>query len=454
MKKKEIRFPTIIGLLVAVGGLVSGLWLVQNQLRNSTQAAEEAIPKEVVIANVSDSGFTVSWVTDKAISGYVLYGEGQNDLSTTASDDRDQNLGEVSAYLTHSVTVRGLKPETTYGFKIGSGKQTFDISGVPYMVHTGPVLVEQPAADVAYGQVLTSAGEPAEGALLYIQLTGAVRLSTVVKNNGSYAVPLSTARTANLESFLEYDKQTTPIVIDVNAGGVWGTTSVKTTTGQDSPVEVITIGAGGEEGQDMGASKFSVSLDSSSGLVLLSPFSGEKVNSTTPVIIGAAPAGTEIEVVINSDSLITGRAIADETGSFSFTVPQTLEPGQHTITISAVVGGAIKKITRSFTVYAVGESFDPSFSSSPSATPLPTTLPIATATPVPTTPIVVKATATPTPKPTVTPIPTQFPDPTITVSPTPTQELIVSGAEEYTLIMILLGTFMLVYGVMWYKRSW
>ncbi len=453
MKKREIRFPTILGLLVAVGGLVSGLWLVQNQIRNSTQAAEEIIPKEVVVTNISDSGFTVSWVTDKAISGYLLYGEGQTDLSTTASDDRDQNLGEISAYLTHYVTVRGLKPETTYGFKIGSGKQTFGLSELPYMVHTGPVLVEQPVADVAYGQVLTPAGEPAEGALLYVQLAGAVRLSTVVKNNGSYAVPLSTARTADLKSYLEYDKQTTPIVIEVNGGGIWGITSLKTTTGQDSPVDEITMGAG-EKDEESEGSKLSESSDGLNGLVLLSPFSGEKVNSATPIIIGAAPAGTEIEVVVNSESLITGRTTADETGSFSYTVPQNLEPGQHTITISAVVNGVVKRVSRSFTVYAVGESFDPAFSASPSSAPLPTSKPVATTTPVPTTPVVVIATSAPTPKPTATPLPTRSPDPVITISPTPTQDLVTSGAEEYSLIMLLVGTFMLVYGAMWYKRSW
>ena len=147
--RNEIRIPTILGLLVAFGGLLSGLWLVQGQVSNISKAAADLEPAKVTVTNVTDTSFTVSWITTVAAPGFVEYGTEQNNIGSSLSDDRDQESGGILAYLTHIVTVKGLKPETNYYFKIGSGKKIFDMAGNPYQISTGSVITRQPQADVA-----------------------------------------------------------------------------------------------------------------------------------------------------------------------------------------------------------------------------------------------------------------------------------------------------------------
>ena len=118
MKKRELRLPTIIGLVVVLAGLGTGLFVLRNPLRLSLSASGEETPSEVSISNVSDSTFTVSWVTSKAVTGFVQYGESSKEFDLAVSDDRDQEKGDVGSYYTHYVTVSGLKGGAKYNFKI------------------------------------------------------------------------------------------------------------------------------------------------------------------------------------------------------------------------------------------------------------------------------------------------------------------------------------------------
>ena len=479
MKRTEIKIPTLAGLVVVVGGLLAGIWLVQRQISRSSQAAAEASPKEVVVANVTGSSFAVTWVTDKAAVGYVQYGEATNNPDLVVSDDRDQQKGSVENYFTHFVTVKGLKPDTTYKFKIGSGNRNFDQGGVPYEIKTGITLTETPAADVAYGQVVTANGEPADGALVYLTIAGGNIQAALTKSSGSWVIPLSTIRTSSLNGFVLYDKAATSIELAVNDGPM-GKAKVITTTANDSPVPQIILGQEKDysaiietspppendnlqQGSKLG--QIPIPAAEEKELKLLTPQSGEAVNSTRPEIIGVAPANAEVTIEIHSEAIVSGKVTADGRGNFSFSVPQDLPPGEHSVTISTIVDGVVQRVTRSFTVYAQGESFDPAFTATPSATLAPTIRPTATAAPTAT----LRPSATPrlsptitpsaTPKPTVTTTvtPTVKPTASPTIQPTPTAKpdtsLPASGEGDLTLMLLTLGAGLLVSGWWWYRKA-
>lgn len=459
MKKREITLPTLLGLFLAIGGLVSGLWLVQSQLRNSSKASAEETPREVRISNVSDSSFTVSWITDTAVAGFVQYGEGNQASDLVVSDERDQQKGAVESYFTHYVTIRGLKPATAYAFKIGSGKGLFDLSGQPYKLTTASALPTPPTADVAYGQVVTESGEPAEGALVYLQIPGAVIQSTMVKSSGSWVIPLSTARSADLTSFAKYDGSREQLEIVVHAGPM-GTAEVLTTTTNDSPVPPIALGStynyvattppSSKPGQATASatSKFGTKTTSAGKeFSILSPKTGEGINSSRPEIVGVAPAGTRVTIEVHSDEAVTGSAVAGADGTFSYSVPTDLEPGEHTVTLTAIVNGVKKSVSKKFVVYAAGESSLPSFSATPSATLKPTATKAPTAVPT------ARVTTTPTKAPTKTPTPTRLPTPT-RAAPAATQSgLPQSGTTEWTWMLAILGIGLVVSGAFWYKKA-
>jgi hypothetical protein len=482
MKRKEIKIPTIIGLLLAVGGLVSGILLVKQQVNRAARAAVEETPKDVRITNVNDSSFTVSWITNKATTGFVQYGEKSGSMDLVVSDERDQQKGSVGKYFTHFVNVRGLKPISTYQFNIGSSGNMYGGGEKEYLVTTGPILTNLPAADVTYGQVVTPSGEPAVGALVYLQIPGAYLQSALVKVSGSWVIPLSTSRSENLLSYAKYDLAKGEYSININ-GGSLGIATARVGTGNDEPVPNIVLGTdsnflaiGNSTTSGEIVSKFTptssnlMATGAASGLSIAAPKLEEKVNSTTPEVIGKAPAGAKVSIEIHSDVIITGTAIADKNGSFSFTVPQALSPGEHTLTVSTIINGLAQKVTRTFTVYAAGESNLPSYSATPSAIlvptkkPTPTTIP--TATPRPT----LKPTSTPAPtgtiaptvkptiKPTATPTATSTVKPTLKPTPTPTPiapitQMPISGNDFWTWMILGIGSGMIVLGGWWYKKA-
>jgi len=398
MRKKELSIPTVLGILVSLIGMGVGLWYLREPIKNVVLASPQDAPTQVYITNITDSSFVVSWLTDKATTGFIQYGEKTNS-DLIVSDDRDQERGTVDNYFTHLVTVRDLKPSTAYNFRIGSASKLYDQQGQPYSVTTGLSLGSPPPADMTYGQVLTPNGEPAEGAIVYLSLPGAVPQVALVKPSGTWVIPLSTARSSDLTSYAAYDPQTSSVQFQVQAGSL-GSSTVTTTTDQDSPVPTITLGQTynylvanppAEEAapEDTSNSRFSSDFADPATeitpiLTILSPQIMEQVNSTQPEIIGRGPADSEVTITINSPTTVTDTVQTDANGEFSYSIPQDLPPGEHTITITTLVDGITKRVQRKFTVLAAGSSQIPAYTATPSATIKPRVVIPATTSGVPT----------------------------------------------------------------------
>lgn len=426
MKKAELTIPTILGILVLMTGLISGVYFLRSPLRVLVGASADESPQEVKIVNTTDISFTVSWITGKSTSGFIQYSEAGKNPNLTVSDDRDLEKGSIGNYFTHFVTVRGLKPATKYSFKIGSGKDVYEAG-------TGVTLLNPPPANVAYGQVLTSAGDPAEGAIVYLNMVGIDPQATLVKSSGTWAIPISTARTADLTSFASYDKQNSKLDIFVQ-GADAGTKSLSVTTGAIAPVQVITLGSADvavaisptpTPVAGIPESKFSVEATGAGQLLILTPQTNEKINTSRPEIIGKGPARASVTIKIHSSEVITQTVQTDSQGNFSYSVPTDLSPGEHTISISSVVDGVLKTISKTFVVEAAGESVVPVKTATPSASIKPS----------------------PTPKP--SPVPTLAPRVVIpsTESGTPT-----SGDLTPTLFLLILGIGLTMSGLFAYKR--
>lgn len=454
MKKREITLPTILGLLVAVAGLVSGIWLVQKQLSRSAAAAVAETPQEVKITNINEGGFTVSWVTENETAGFVQYGEGGSEPDLVISDERDQLKGSVGNYSTHYVNVKGLKPATTYSFNIGSGRNTYGLQGEPYSVITAPRLTSTPEAYVAYGQIIDDSGDPADGAVVYLQTPGAVMLSALVKPSGAWVIPLSTGRTNDLSGYINISDKTTGVTLSIQ-GGKQGTSLMVSTIGKLNPAKEITLGNtyNDVEGEveiiptTRPETQFETAESGENGgFSILTPMSGEYINSSRPEIIGNAPAGTEVTIEVNSETKISQTIVSDENGKFSFTVPIELLPGEHTVTVTALVDGVTKKITKAFTVYAAEDGSLPAYTATPSGSISPTRKPSATP----------KLVMSPTATPRITPMPQ------LTLSPTPNERVIipstesgrpVSGNGTGTLIVIAVGLFLTMSGIVRIRKT-
>jgi len=396
-KITKIHFPTALGLLILLIAIGAGIYFVKTRSGVKPEAAAEVTPEQVRITNITDAGFSVSWITGRETTGSIKFGEKINELKQPALDDRDQLSGGKAAVEVHHVTLKNLLPTTKYYFKIESGGKQFDNKGKPFEVTTGAALGSPPTADPIYGTVLTQSGTPAEGVVVYINVANGAPLSALAKTNGNWALSLATARTADLGSYLTYDTQATIVNLLVQ-GGKQGTASAITTTTNDNPVPDISLGKshdfrvqtgvdapavdqpiaspGGETktgfsalnpliaqvatGSGLPAQAGEVSLDNPS-------FEGEVINATQPAFIGTGPAGTGLSIEIHSENTYTGSATVDEDGNWEFTPPQGLAPGNHSVTINYIdTNGEEQSLSRNFVIAQAGTTSMPAITATPS----------------------------------------------------------------------------------------
>lgn len=150
-------------------------------LHFSLQPAAASNPNSLVISNVRDNSFVVSWLTAASESASVqIVGGG------TFDDER----GAGYAGMTHYVTVKNLLPDTRYYFDLVSGGVRYDNQGAHYTVLTGPTLTP-PTPDLIVGRVRHADGAPAFDAILVF----------TIQQEQSVSAPVSMLLTPQDQSF-------------------------------------------------------------------------------------------------------------------------------------------------------------------------------------------------------------------------------------------------------------
>jgi len=438
MKKSKI--PTIVGLILLITGVASGVLLIQNRQIFRLRATPQLSPKDVRITNITDSSFTVSWVTDGESEGFIKWGENRSSLKNLAKD-------EISGKsFIHTITVRGLSPKTTYYFIINSNGSDFDNNGLAWETRTGPPLSTSADRNLISGTVLTSTGAPANQALVYVTLAGSSPLSATTSQNGGWLIPISSARTSDLSAFLKIDEQSTLIEVLIQAGPL-GSASAQIYPQAAKPVPTIILGRNHDfrnltptEADDIPkatielpeeptpSSGFEVPSEiptpSSETVTLESLDEGEVVTSTKPEFFGEGPPNTTLTITVESDP-ITDEITVGPSGSWNWSPPEGLSEGTHKITIAwRDASGILRTLTRTFIVQA---SEGPAFESTPSATP----------------------TSTPTPTPTTTPTASPSPTASPAASPSPVSTIsadLDSGSLTPTFLLSIMGLGLIVFG--------
>jgi len=164
--------------------------------------------RDMVVTNVTDSALTVTWVSDNPYVGRIFYKEGEASFSGVFAqsgamqswDDRDVELNKDNQYVqidggakaryTHHVTVRDLKPEATYSFRVGgtlSGKEGEIKSAMTMKLREQ---LNQP--DPAYGKV---EGVDNADSFVYVSIPTTnefpALLSATTATNGTYSLDFS-----------------------------------------------------------------------------------------------------------------------------------------------------------------------------------------------------------------------------------------------------------------------
>lgn len=393
------RIPTIAGLIVLVVALMGGIVLVGSDTAQvfSPRATPQTTPKEIKVTNVTDDSFTVSFVTDDATAGFIKYGTEDGKLNSQISDDRDQLSGTIGEYKLHHVTVRGLTANTSYYYVLGTGsRSTFDNNGSAFTLKTAQKAGVPSAAKTIYGSIVTAAGGPADGAVVYISAPGMGEMSALVKSSGSFAAPLSNARTSDGAAYANLTEDTTLNLVAKGSDG--SVSNISVPLSQAQPVATITLGqnAVAESTEPATIAEIQVSPSPAASASTTLNENSTATNSSTsttgalgglidtttpaasdstvldlskvseadkpvlttsqPTIRGVAAPNVVVNITVNSETQITQQLTTNANGEFELDIEalkKELEPGEHTVTYSYTdaTGNLVEK-TVNFTVEA------------------------------------------------------------------------------------------------------
>lgn len=460
--RRAHTIPTLLALLVLVV-VIAGLSYGSSQMTRlfSRASTDTQSGQNVVVGNVDDTGWVVSWTTAAAQSGVVVYGSSQNLGDGIASDDREI-VSPNGKYKTHFVSIK-VRSSGEQFFCVGNDSSSVDVKNCSKQSVTIPeALTGSANLDPAYGKVIDPQNNGVAGALVTLEITGAQKMTAITKTDGTFVIPLSTLRSNDLTKFFSLDGEVSETITIV--GPDLSKTTISCVTGLDHPFPNFVMGKNGDckdfgnsqqnakensqKSQNLsdnvkdsansgatvtGTNKFKTVKIQTNNVVTtdnvgstnepLNIQNGDVINNSLPTFSGKVNPGDVINVVVHSATPLSGTIRASADGSWSWTPPSNLAPGQHTVTLTITLASGVKQtVTRTFTV-SPGVDILPITSGTPSASLTPT--------------------PTPTPTPILTPTPTiiiETPTPTITVTPPVTGDpTLVYGMLGIALILLLGG---------------
>jgi hypothetical protein len=275
-KMKYILLGLVVLVLLAVGSLVGYYYLV---IPFST-------PEKVRLTNLTDRSVTVSWVTEEASPGVVIfndsgsfkpsllagYGEmkayddrdvSEAELESVGSAATDQSgailsgmnevvVDDVGEYYVHHVTISGLDPETTYYFRIGNGvrfvepsdemETSFTLVSTDSFT-TLPLLEDLQVPVPSYGAIKSAQGT-VDDAIVYMEPlpgTGVLPLSSTVNDSGGWYIDLSSLRTPSGEVMPAEESDAYSEILYVEAGDMGVSDEIEITMDDDAPAQEIWV---------------------------------------------------------------------------------------------------------------------------------------------------------------------------------------------------------------------
>lgn len=192
----NLRIPTLLGLTLIIAGLSGGVYLILHQQTLQTKASPSLNPQNIEVTNIEENSFSVSWQTLQNSLGFLMVNINGSDQ--TFLDDQD--LTSPKARLFHHVTVKNLTPETSYSYVIVSGKNKTSPAKITTASPAGA------GSPNPHPPVIGQARLP--DGLAFLEVRGAIKQSTPIKEYGNFVIPLASMRKADLTDIFLPDDQT------------------------------------------------------------------------------------------------------------------------------------------------------------------------------------------------------------------------------------------------------
>lgn len=164
----------------------------------------------ILITNLTDTNFIISWRSSSKEEGYVKYGTAKTEMNSELRDARD-NLTTRGKYYSHYIESVRLEPNTTYYFEVYSGSSLYDNNGQKYSVKTFPTLSSPPPLETRAGKIV-NATDPSDWVLIFKiidndelgTLDSSGYISVLPDVNGTWVLVMGDARSEDGSSYFSF----------------------------------------------------------------------------------------------------------------------------------------------------------------------------------------------------------------------------------------------------------
>lgn len=349
-KGPKVPVP-IAAVLVLVLTVVFGRFFLTGG-STSTRASKKTVNK-IEVTNVSPYQANIFWQGEATEDGYVFYGESPDKVNNMALDDRD--LAEKKGqYLNHYVTLRNLKPGQPYFFKLVTGSQVVvKPDGSLYSFKTPLASSTASTLKPANGKVLKENLQGLDNAIVVLYVEGMYPLSAMTKSSGEWLIPLNSfyeKETLQGRALSESQKAKVEIMSEDN--------KLTTLTGRLSnlaPVETTIVIGKSYDLTETGSRVLSAqsNMSQKKEIDVIYPVEGALIPGRRPLIKGTARPNVPVYITVNSVKTFSAVVNADLDGMWNYSIPESLELGNHTVTITTKdKNNKDVTITRKFVIIA------------------------------------------------------------------------------------------------------
>ena len=439
---KEKRIPTILALIILVGGVIATVSLSQRNSNPVTKASGDCEPKNPQVTNITNSSVSIFFVTESSCLSSLQINDQIIKNAVVFSDDQKSQI--------HYFDITNLDDSTDYDYSVINDGKSYKLSSFKFKTAQKPSS-PLPSSNLAWGRVFTPELKSAAKVILFLNIPGSSPLSALITSSGNWNISLANSFNESKNDYFTMPTNSPEeiIVIDQNRQA----TQISAYTSQNNPAPDIILGQNQfsptnviyDSTTDTGYLPSIDPVNNTKNLDILNPKDNESLSTQKPDFFGTGPGTSKIKIEVHSDTVYTGEVTSSTDGSWNWSPPADLTPGEHTITISTIENGIEKIVSRNFTVLAsdnlLAYSSTPS-ASTPTPTPTPTTVPTTTTTPLPT--------STPTRVPTPTIAPTSTPRVT---SPSTSSGIPKTGYPLPTSLLLLLATSFVTFSILILKKN-
>lgn len=323
--KRDKKIPTLLAILIAC---FVGLFFIRLFTQTAVPSkAEKKTVKRLEITNISSNQTAIYWQTDRKTVGWLLYGDKENRVNIPVYDDRDL-LQNKLGYMNHYVTVKHLKENQTYFFKLVNDNKLEDNGNLPFTFKTRENEKDFKGRNPAYGKVIQANGLPLENAVVILRVEKDSLFSSLSKSTGEWLIPLNGITTSA-------DEKVTIEII-----GEQENSQVVTDLSNVSPLpQTIIIGKNFDftsSNDVLSATSMTAPSSTNKEIDILYPRENALIPGYMPLIKGMAVPNSDVIITVQSSTILTSRVKADNKGLWSLNLPSSLSPGDHTITIKTL----------------------------------------------------------------------------------------------------------------------